>query len=63
MNVIAECTKDGAFWLVHVREVDGYTQARSLDEVVAMAADLVEMKVGVPAAEVRVEVHAEPVSA
>ena len=63
MNVIAKCTRDGKFWLVHVPGVDAYTQARSLDEGVTMAADLVSMKVGVPASEVRVEVHAEPVSA
>lgn len=63
MNVIAECARDGACWLVYVPEVDGYTQARSLDEVVAMASDLVEMSIGVPSGEVRVEVRAEPVSA
>jgi hypothetical protein len=63
MNVIAECSRDGRFWLIHVPQIDGYTQAVSLDDVVAMTADLVSMKTGVQARDIQVEVHVEPVSA
>lgn len=37
----ARVTRDGRFWLIHVSEIDHYTQARHLREVDAMAKDLV----------------------
>ena len=37
----ATAERDGKVWLVHVPEVDRYTQARSLREAGVMAADLV----------------------
>jgi hypothetical protein len=63
VKVTAECSRDGRFWFIHVPQVDGYTQAASLDDVVDMTADLVSMKTGLPASQVQVEVHVEPVSA
>ncbi|MDN5917206.1 MAG: hypothetical protein L0I76_19235 [Pseudonocardia sp.] len=37
----AHATRDGGFWLVHVPEVERYTQARSVNEIETMARDLV----------------------
>lgn len=37
----ANVERDGRFWLVHVPEIDQYTQARNLREVEAMVRDLV----------------------
>ena len=37
----AQVERDGRFWLIHVPEVDRWTQARTLREVEPMARDLV----------------------
>lgn len=37
----AQVERDGRYWLIHVPEVDRWTQARSLREVELMARDLV----------------------
>ena len=36
-------TRDGRFWLVHVPELDRYTQARNLREVDEMVVDLISL--------------------
>lgn len=36
-------SRDGKFWLVHVPELDQYTQARNLSEVDVMARDLIAL--------------------
>ena len=41
MTYHATAERDGNWWLVHVAEIDYYTQARSLRDVPAQAADLV----------------------
>ena len=37
----ARVTRDDRFWLIHVPEIDRFTQARHLREVEAMARDLI----------------------
>jgi len=41
MKYHAKAEQDGRFWLVHVPEIDQYTQARNLREVEPVARDLV----------------------
>lgn len=58
MDVTAICERAGGWWAVRVPEVKGgFTQAKRLDQVPAMVADLVELATGTPAAEVRVSVQ------
>lgn len=42
----AEVSRDGKFWIVHVPEIDQYTQARAIREVVPMATDLISVMTG-----------------
>jgi predicted RNase H-like HicB family nuclease len=42
-------SRDGKYWLVHVLELNQYTQARSLAEVEPMARDLIALVVGIAA--------------
>jgi hypothetical protein len=44
----AVATRDGRFWLVHILELDHYTQARTLAEVEPMARDLIALVLEVP---------------
>lgn len=55
----ATATRDGKFWLVHVPEVDRYTQARSLREVDVMAHDLIAIMTDEDPAEFNVLVEAK----
>lgn len=55
----AHATRDGRFWLVHVPEVERYTQARSVDEIETMARDLVVVMTGADPADVTVDVTVE----
>ncbi|MFD4443441.1 hypothetical protein ACFWPK_27060 [Nocardia sp. NPDC058519] len=41
MKYTARAERDGRFWLVHVLEIDQWTQARNLREVELMARDLI----------------------
>ncbi|WP_446223521.1 type II toxin-antitoxin system HicB family antitoxin [Nocardia sp. IBHARD005] len=41
MKYTAHAERDGRFWLIHVPEIDQWTQARNLREVESMARDLV----------------------
>jgi hypothetical protein len=36
-------TRDGRFWLIHVPELDRFTQARNLREVDEMVVDLISV--------------------
>jgi predicted RNase H-like HicB family nuclease len=62
MIVTAHCDWDGAWWIVDVTEVDGaLTQAHTLDDAAAQAADAVALVLGVDPSTVRVRVVTEPV--
>ena len=53
----AKVERDGRFWLIHVVEIDRYTQARNLGEVHEMAADLVASMEDVDPAIVELEIE------
>ena len=57
MKYHARAERDGRFWLIHVAEIDRYTQARSLGEIQEMAADLVASMEDVDPAAVEVEIE------
>lgn len=42
-------TRDGRYWLVHIPELDQYTQARSLTDVEPMARELISLLLEIPA--------------
>lgn len=46
-DVTAE--RDGQFWFVRIPEIDGATQALTVEEVPVMARDYIALTVGVPA--------------
>ncbi len=52
----AHVERDGQFWLIHVPEVDRWTQARNLGEVETMARDLVAVMTGSDPASVQIDV-------
>jgi hypothetical protein len=58
-EVTAKATRDGDHWLVHVPEVDRWTQARSLAEIEPMARDLAAIITGEAADAIRVVVEVE----
>lgn len=59
MNVTARCTRSGSWWAVQVPEVEGgFTQAKRLDHVPAMVADLVALLTDTRAEDVDVTVVA-----
>ena len=55
-------TRDGKWWMVHIPELDGLTQARRLAEGGEMAREYIAATLGVELAEVEVEVHVASVA-
>ena len=55
----ANASRDGRFWLVHIREIDQYTQGRNLAEVEPMARDLLALWLEIPEDSFHVDVHVE----
>jgi hypothetical protein len=55
----ANVSRDGRFWLVHIPEIDQYTQARNLTEVEPMARDLIALWLEIPADSFDIAVHVE----
>lgn len=53
----ARVERDGRFWLIHVPELDRYTQARNLREVEEMARDLVAVMLDVDPGSVVLDVQ------
>lgn len=54
-KITATASRDGAFWLVYVPEVDQYTQGRNLADAENMARDLAATLWDVPVDEVELE--------
>ena len=55
-NYAVSVTREGKWWMVHVPDIDGLTQARRLDETAAMATSLIAVTLGIPAAAVHITV-------
>lgn len=51
----AIATRDGKYWLVHIPDIDQYTQARTLAEVEPMARELIALTQGVPEDSIELE--------
>jgi hypothetical protein len=51
-----EITREGRWWMVHIPEIGGLTQARRLNEAAAMAREYIALDRGVPLRETTVEV-------
>ena len=54
-------TREGKWWMVHVPEIEGLTQARRLGEVELMAREFIAVSQDLPLDEVDVEVTLAPV--
>lgn len=48
VKITATIRRDGRFWLVHVPEIDQYTQGRNLKEAAEMARDLTATWLDIP---------------
>ncbi|MFE6923645.1 hypothetical protein ACFVAV_21655 [Nocardia sp. NPDC057663] len=59
MKYTAHAERDGRFWLVHVPEIDQWTQARNLREVEPMARDLIATLLEVAPTSFAVDVEIE----
>lgn len=58
MNIFkAFASRDGKYWLVHIPELDRYTQARTLAEAEPMARELISLVRGVPEDSFELEWH------
>lgn len=51
-----EITREGRWWMVHIPEIGGLTQARRLNEAPAMAREYIALDRGIPLRETTVEV-------
>lgn len=58
-TVTAKATRDGAVWLVHVPEIDRWTQARTIVEIESMARDLAAIMTNAASDSIRVIVDVE----
>ncbi|WP_036457281.1 hypothetical protein [Mycobacterium sp. UM_WGJ] len=54
-----DASRDGRFWLLHVREIDQYSQARNLAEVEPLVRDLVALWREVPADSFDISIHVQ----
>ncbi|BAX91059.1 hypothetical protein [Mycobacterium shigaense] len=55
----AVASRDGRYWLVHIVELDQYTQARTLSEVEPMARSLISLLLEVPDDSFQIELQNE----
>lgn len=59
----ASVTRDGRWWMIHVPDIDGLTQARRLGEAAAMARSLIAITLAVPADSFDIDIEVESVGA
>lgn len=59
MNYTAVASRDGRWWLVHIPQIDQYTQARNLAEVEPMARDLIALCLNVAQDSFEIDVQVE----
>lgn len=53
----ARVTRDGKWWMIHLPEIDGLTQARRVGEVEQMARELIAVTTGEPIADISVAIQ------
>lgn len=51
-----EVTRDGRWWMIHIPEIDGLTQARRIGEIEDMACSLIAISTDTPLSEIGVQV-------
>ena len=51
-----EVVRDGRWWMIHVPEIDGLTQARRVDEIEDMARSLIAISTDTPLSDVSIHV-------
>jgi hypothetical protein len=51
-----EITREGRWWIVHIPQIDGLTQARRLAEAPLMAREYIALDRGIPLREINVEI-------
>lgn len=57
-----EVTRDGKWWMISIPELDALTQARRIDDVGAMARELIALETGVSLADVAIDQRIELVA-
>lgn len=51
-----EVVRDGRWWMIHIPEIDGLTQARRVDEIEGMARSLVAISTDKPLSDIGIHV-------
>ena len=51
-----EITRDGRWWMVHIPEIDGLTQARRIGEAEQMAREFIALETSTPITDVMVTI-------
>lgn len=54
-NYKIEVTRDGKWWMIHIPEIDGLTQARRLSEASTMAREYIALSQGIPLDSIKIE--------
>jgi hypothetical protein len=57
-----EVTRDGRWWMIHIPEIDGLTQARRVDEIEDMARSLIAVSTDTPLREISIRIASITVS-
>jgi hypothetical protein len=50
-----EVTREGRWWMVHIPDIDGLTQARRLSEAETMAREYISLAKGIPVDDISIE--------
>lgn len=59
---IAWVSRDGKWWMIHVPEIDGLTQARRIADVEQAARELIAVTLDVRLSEIAVDIHYQDVA-